>query len=247
MIGTMAWAFYSSWTACAFQLTYKACHAIHWDFLIKMTVVMWLTILVMSTLPVVPFISGPDIARPSLNVSEVSDLDPIILLRLASVTRLPSFLPSAHCWEVPAGRNLYWRQRQSHLAVLMMVLSLSVNLELNPGLPCGAQGNGPNIDALGLGEVSKKGCMFLGHLNVRSLSQCVDELRDLGDLTINLMSSTPNSRFLESLCKELSLTQMITGPTRVTQSNATLIDHIMCQILTRIVNLVVWMSVLVTT
>ena len=48
----------------------------------------------------------------------------------------------------------------------------------------------------------------------------------MGDLNINLMSSTPNSRFLESHCKELSLTQMITGPTRVTQSSATLIDHI---------------------
>ena len=131
----------------------------------------------------VPFVSGPDINLwmicPSLNVSGVSDLDPIILLRLASVARLPSFLPSARCWEVPAGRNHYWRQRRSHLAVLMMVLSLSVNLELNPGPPCRAQGNGPNIDALGLGEVSKKGCMFFGRLNVRSLSRCVDELREL--------------------------------------------------------------------
>ena len=26
--------------------------------------------------------------------------------------------------------------------------------------------------------MSKKGCMVFGHLNVRSLSQCVDELRD---------------------------------------------------------------------
>ena len=126
---------------------------------------MWLTILVMSALPVVPFISGPDIdlwmIRPSLNVSGVSDLDPIIPLKLMSVAHSPTFLPHAWCWEVPAGRNHYWRQRRRHLAVLMMVL-------LNPGPP---QGNGPNIDASGLGEVSKKGCMYFGHLNVRSLSQ----------------------------------------------------------------------------
>ena len=39
----------------------------------------------------------------------------------------------------------------------------------------------------------------------------------MGDLNINLVSRTPNSRFLESLCKELSLTQMITEPTRIEQ------------------------------
>ena len=49
---------------------------------------------------------------------------------------------------------------------------------VEPRPPCRAQGNGSNIDASGLGEVSKKGCMVFGHLNVRSLSQCVDELRD---------------------------------------------------------------------
>ena len=135
---------------------------------LKMVVVMWLAILVMSAFPVVPFISGSDIDLwmicPSLNVSGVSNLDPIMPLRLGSIAHSPTVLPCARCWEVPVGRNHYWRQRRRHLAVLMMVLLLSVDLELNPGLPCRTQGNGLNINASGLGEVSKKGCMYFGHL-----------------------------------------------------------------------------------
>lgn len=44
---------------------------------------------------------------------------------------------------------------------------------VEPRPACGADN-----DTSSLSEVSRKGCMFFGHLNARSLSQCVDELRD---------------------------------------------------------------------
>ena len=69
----------------------------------------------------------------------------------------------------------------------------------------------------------------------------------MGYLNINLMSSTPNPRFLQSLSRELSLTQMITEPTRVTQNSATLIGHIYVSDPDPIMTLVVWTLALVTT
>lgn len=61
----------------------------------KMVVVIGLTILVLSVLPMVPFFSGPDIdiwmICPSPKLSGVSDLVPLLLLRLVSVACTPTF------------------------------------------------------------------------------------------------------------------------------------------------------------
>lgn len=148
---------------------------------------MWLTILALSVLPMGPFFSGPDIDvemfQSSVKLSGVNDTVPLIPLRLASVARAPIFLPRVLCCEV---KHYYWRQRRQTLAVLMMILYLSGNLELNPGPQCGMQGNsrsggwrgsdGLDINVSGLGDVSMKGCMW--PFKYEKPLPVLDELRD---------------------------------------------------------------------
>ena len=53
------------------------------------------------------------------------------------------------------------------------------------------------------------------------------EILVLGDININYLSDCSITRQMRSMCDEASLTQMITVPTRVTQTSKTLIDHIL--------------------
>ena len=53
------------------------------------------------------------------------------------------------------------------------------------------------------------------------------EILVMGDMNSNYLSDCTNSRRMQLMCEESSLTQMITEPTRVTVNSTTLIDHIL--------------------
>ena len=53
------------------------------------------------------------------------------------------------------------------------------------------------------------------------------EILVMGDMNINYLSDCSITRQMRSMCDEASLTQMITVPTRVTQTSEMLIDHIL--------------------
>lgn len=71
-------------------------------------------------------------------------------------------------------------------------------------------------------------CQFMDYFSnlLESASTECTEMLVMGDMNINLLSDSPTSKRLQSISEELSLTQLIAEPTRVTKDTKTMIDHI---------------------
>ena len=109
--------------------------------------------------------------------------------------------------------SLSFSVRQTHPAIELLLVDLKTK---RSRLSCGLYYRPPSADPSDLASLETA---------LEELPPlCVNSFLLMGDLNINLLSSS-HQPILQSIVDKLGLTQIVSAPTRVTQNTSTLIDH----------------------